>query len=144
MMATKQSAVSAPGWFTPAAIGAVLWEALGSAMFLFQAFAEPAKLPIDQRAAWAATPAWMNGAWAFAVVTGIAGAVLLVMRKRQSEPLLLLSFLAVVVQFSGMILVPALRNLTNSDDLFMPFIVGLICYGVWHLAHKARKEGWLA
>jgi hypothetical protein len=65
------------------------------------------------------------------------------MSRRKSEPLLLLSFLAVVVQFSGMVLVPTLRNLTNSDDLFMPFIVALICYGVWHLARKARKEGWL-
>jgi hypothetical protein len=85
----------------------------------------------------------MNAAWGFAVVTGIAGAVLLLMRRRQSEPLLLLSLLAVVVQFSGMVLVPALRNLTNSDDLFMPFMVALVCYGVWHLARRARKEGWL-
>jgi hypothetical protein len=143
MMATKRSAVSAPGWFTLAAIGAVLWEALGCAMFLWQAMADPSALPLDQRAAWAATPAWMNAAWGFAVVTGIAGAVVLLMRKRQAEPLLLLSFLAVVVQFSGMVLVPALRNLTNSDDLFMPFVVAVICYAVWHLARKARKEGWL-
>jgi hypothetical protein len=53
------------------------------------------------------------------------------------------SFLAVVVQFSGLVLVPELRNLTGSDDLLMPFVVALICYGIWHLARHARKEGWL-
>jgi hypothetical protein len=142
-MDDRKSAVSAPGWFTWAAIASVLWEALGCAMFLRQALIQPGQLALDQRAAWAATPAWMNAAWAFAVVTGIAGALLMLMRKRQSEPLLLLSFLATLVQFSGMLLVPALRNLTNSDDLFMPFVIAVICYGVWHLARKARKEGWL-
>ena len=135
--------MSAPGWFTLAAIGAVLWEIWGCGLFAMQALTDPASLPRDQQAAWAATPMWMNAAWGFAVVTGVAGAVLLLMRKRQSEPLLLLSFLAVVVQFSGMVLVPALRDLTNSDDLFVPFIVAVVCYGVWHLARRARKEGWL-
>ena len=142
-MSTKSSAISAPGWFTWAAIAALFWEALGCTMFVWQAMADPAGLPVDQRAILAATPVWVNAAWGFAVVTGIAGAVLLVARKRQAEPLLLLSFLAVVVQFSGLVLAPGLRNLTNSDDLFMPFVVAVICYGVWHLARKARKEGWL-
>lgn len=143
-MESRQIAVPAPAWFRITAVGALLWELLGCAMFAWQALTDPASLPRDQQAVWAATPFWMNAAWGFAVVTGLAGAILLLMRRRQSEPLLLLSFLAVVVQFSGMVVVPALRNLTNSDDLFMPFVVALICYGVWHLARRARKEGWLS
>ena len=90
-----------------------------------------------------ATPTWMNAAWSFAVLVGLAGAVLLLMKNRKAEPLLLLSFLATVVQFSGMLLVPKLRNLMESDDLFIPFMVALVCYGVWHFARYARKEGWL-
>ena len=132
-----------PGWFTPAAIAAVLWEILGCGLFVLQATTDIATLPRDQQVAWAATPPWMNIAWGFAVVTGLAGAVLLVMRNRRAEPLLLLSFLSVVVQFSGLVLVPALRNLMGSDDLLMPFVVAVVCYGVWHLARYARKEGWL-
>ena len=142
-MSIKRSAVTAPGWFTLTGVGALLWEALGCAMFLWTAMADPANLPVDQRAVLSATPVWVNAAWGFAVVTGIAGAILLLTRKRQAEPLLLLSFLAVVVQFGGLVLTPALRNLTSSDDLFMPFVVAVVCYGVWHLARKARKEGWL-
>jgi hypothetical protein len=132
-----------PGWFAAAALASVLWEILGCGLFALQAMTDPASLPRDQQAIWAATPEWMNIAWGFAVVTGLAGAVLLVMRNRRSEPLLLLSFLAVVVQFSGLVLVPDLRNLTGSDDLLMPTVVAVICYGVWHLARHARREGWL-
>jgi hypothetical protein len=142
-MIDSKSVAQAPTWFGVAAIGAVLWEVLGCGLFLMQALTDPVTLPRDQQAIWAATPAWMNMAWGFAVVTGIAGAVLLLMRNRRSEPLLLLSFLAVVVQFSGLVLVPALRNLTASDDLLMPFVVALVCYGIWHLARVGRKEGWL-
>jgi hypothetical protein len=142
-MTQNRIVADAPGWFKLAAIGAVLWEILGCGLFIVQATTDLATLPRDQQAVWAATPAWMNMAWGFAVVTGLAGAVLLAMRNRRSEPLLLLSFLAVVVQFSGLVLVPALRNLTGSDDLLMPFVVALVCYAVWHLARHARKEGWL-
>ena len=142
-MTDNHIVAATPRWFILAAVGAVLWEILGCAMFILQATTDITTLPRDQQAAWAATPAWMNMAWGFAVVTGLAGAVLLAMRKRKAEPLLLLSFLAAVVQFSGLVLVPELRNLIGSDDLLMPFVVALVCYGVWHLARHARTRGWL-
>ncbi len=135
--------IPAPGWFPLAAIAALLWELLGCALLVNQAVTVPATLPPDQRAIWSATPLWMHGAWAFAVVTGVAGAILLLMRKRRSAPLLLVSFLAVAVQFSGLLVVPELRNLVASDDLLAPFIVLVGCYGVWHLARLASKRGWL-
>ena len=135
--------VPAPGWFTLAAIGSLLWELLGCGLIVSYALTDPAALPTDQRAIWNATPMWMNAAWSFAVVTGVVGAVLLLMRQRRSEPLLLVSFLAVIVQFSGLLIVPELRNLVGSDDLFAPFVVIIVCYGIWHLARVARKSGWL-
>lgn len=132
-----------PAWFTVAAIGALLWEILGCGIFLMTVLADPATMPIDQRATIRATPTWMNAAWSFALLVGLVGAVLLLMRNRKAEPLLLLSFLAVLVQLSGLFIVPQLRNLVESDDLFIPFLVALVCYGIWHLARHARREGWL-
>jgi hypothetical protein len=142
-MNDQRAVGTAPGWFTITAIGALLWEMLGCGLFLATVLTDPAGLPIDQRAAILATPTWMNAAWSFAVLVGLVGAVLLLMKNRKSEPLLLLSFLATLVQFSGMFLVPQLRNLVESDDLFIPFVVAVICYGIWHLARHARREGWL-
>jgi hypothetical protein len=139
-----RSAVRAPAWFSIAALGAMLWEILGCGLFVMQLVTDAATLPRDQQAILVATPEWMNIAWGFAVVSGLAGAALMLMRNRRAEPLLLLSFLAVLVQFSGLLIVPELRNLTNSNDLLMPFVVAVVCYGIWHLARLARKSGWLA
>lgn len=132
-----------PGWFTIAAIGALLWETVGCAMYLLQVTADPASLPVDQRAMWDAAPAWMVAAYAVAVWVGLAGAVMLLMRRKLAEPLLLVSLLGVIVQFSALLIVPALRNLVASDDLLLPFVVIIVCYGIWMLARRARKAGWL-
>lgn len=133
----------APGWFIIAAIGALLFELLGCAVYLMQMLADPAGLPVDERAMWEATPMWMNAAWAVAVLVGLVGAVMLLMRRRLAEPLLLVSLVAVLVQFSGLLIVPALRNLVASDDLFLPFVIVVVCYGIWMLARRARKADWL-
>lgn len=132
-----------PSWFLFAAIGALLWELVGCSMYLLQVSADAARLPVDQRAMWEAAPTWMVGAYAVAVWSGLAGAILLLLRKRQAAPLLLLSVLAALVQFSALLVVPALRDLVTSDDLMMPFIIILVCFVIWRFAHQAKQAGWL-
>ena len=134
---------SAPAWFTPAAIAALLWQMVGCALYILNAFADPASLPVDQRALAAATPSWMFALWSFAVLTGLAGAVLLLMRHRRAEPLLLVSLLALAAHLAGLVLVPGLRNLIASDDLLLPTAVAVVGYAIWHLARLAKRSGWL-
>lgn len=134
---------SAPAWFTVAAIAAVLFEAFGAYSYLVHVISDPATLPIDQRDLVLAMPRWMNAAFAIAVWTGLAGALLLLLRRRLAQPLLLLSLVAAVIQFAGLLVVPKLRNLVGSDDLFVPFLILIACYGIWHLAWQARRSGWL-
>lgn len=130
-------------WFMPAAIAALLFEIIGCVLCAMQLTVDPAVLEPDQRLMWEAAPAWMLVAYVVAVTVGLAGAVMLLMRRAAAERLLLVSFLAVLVQFSALLIVPALRNLTDSEDLFLPFLIALIAYGVWQLARTARKRGWL-
>ena len=133
----------APRWFMAAAIGALIFYGLGCYAYLSQMGVDPATLPADQRTMWDATPAWMTGAYAVGVWAGLVGAILLLLRRRLAEPLLLVALLAVVVQFSGLILVPALRNLVSSDMLLLPFVVVMLCGIIWHFARRARRSGWL-
>ncbi|MCY7280865.1 MAG: hypothetical protein LH610_08225 [Sphingomonas bacterium] len=133
----------APRWFTLAAIAALLFEMFGCVMYLMQVSVDPASLPVDQRALWDAAPMWMVAAYAVAVWVGLIGAILLVMRRRLAEKLLLVSLIAVVVQFSALLLVPQLRNLTTSDALFLPFVIIVVSYSIWHFAWTARRAGWL-
>ncbi len=133
----------APRWFTLASIGVLLFELAGCGMYLMQVSVDPATLPLDQRAMWDAAPTWMIAAYAVAVWVGLVGAILLLMRRRLAEKVLLVSLIAVLVQFSALLLVPELRNLTASDDLFLPFIIIVVSYSVWHFAWIARRAGWL-
>lgn len=142
-MNDNRQTISAPGWFTVAAAGALLWELAGCALYLMRVTTEAASLPPDQQAIFEATPAWVLAALAVAVWVGLAGAVALLLRRRFAEPLLLVSLAALLVQNSAFVLDPGLRNLVASDDLLVPFLIIVASYGVWHLARMANKQGWL-
>ncbi len=132
-----------PSWFLFAAIGALLWELIGCSMYLMQVSMDPAALPADQRAIALASPTWMIGAYGLAVGSGLAGAILLLLRKRLAPLMLLLSLVAVLVQNSALLLVPALRELMSFAALFVPVVVTLVCFAIWQFAHRAKQSGWL-
>lgn len=143
MSDTDPGATRPPSWFRILAVLAALWEAFGCFMYLSQVTVDPATLPLDQRATWNATPAWSIGAYAIAVWVGLVGAVLLILARRQSVPLLFVSLLAVAVQFSALIVVPDLSGNISSDMLLLPVVIFLVCYGIFHLALLGKKRGWL-
>ncbi|MCL6699340.1 hypothetical protein LZ496_11180 [Sphingomonas sp. NSE70-1] len=133
-----------PAWFWAVAIGALLFEGAGAFLFANSLTLDPATLPLDQRAIYDATPQWMTIAWAVAIGAGLFGAVGLIMRRRFAEPALLLSVIAVAVQFSGLFLVKQLRELTPEDHLLVPVVILVIAYALWQTAKLARRKGWLS
>jgi hypothetical protein len=132
-----------PAWYWLAALAALLFEGAGAYLYANSLTLDPASLPLDQRAVFEATPQWMTIAWGLAIAAGVLGAVGLLIRRRFAEPLLLVSLLAVVVQFSGIFLVRQLRELTPEDHLIVPVVILLLSYGIWQLAKLAKRRGWL-
>ncbi len=132
------------GWFRPAAIAATLFMFLGAVSYLFYVYADPATMPLDQRALYEAEPWWMTGAYGLAVWPGLAGAELLLLRKRLAVPVLLLSLLATVVWFAGFFLVPELRANMSSSDLTVPVVVLVLTWTIFWFARHSRQRGWLA
>lgn len=133
----------APVWFWVAAVAALLFEAVGTYLFGNSMTLDPNMLPLDQRSIYEATPKWMTFAWGVAIATGLIGAIALVARRRFAQPLLLISWIAVAVQFSGLFLVKQLREVTPEEHLLVPVVILLIAYGIWQLSLIARKRGWL-
>lgn len=131
-------------WFRPAAIASVLWMMFGCAMYLIEVTIDPATLPADQRAMSEAVPAWMIAAMAVAVWVGLAGAVLLAMRRKLAEPLLLVSLVAVLVQFSAYFIDPQLRQSMSSDQLVIPVVIVVLGWTIYWFARHSRQRGWLA
>lgn len=142
-MTDHRETMPTPAWFTIAAIAAVLFEGFGAYAYLAQVTTEPSSLPIDQRDLVLAMPGWMTAAFAVAVWAGLAGSLLLLMRRRLAPPVLLVSLLAAIAQFAALLVDPTLRNLVGPDELLVPFVIILACYGIWHLARYAQKQGWL-
>ena len=132
-----------PAWFYIGAGLALVWEAIGCFMYYSQVTTDPATLPLDQRAMIEAAPMWMTAAFAVSTWVGLAGAVMLLMRRKLAVPLLLVSLVAVVVQFSALLLVPAMRDRTPSDAYLMPIIILVACYSIYMLARMANGRGWL-
>jgi hypothetical protein len=131
-----------PVWFWVVAVLALLFEAFGCYAYLTDV-TRTAEVPVDQRSLREATPWWIYAAYAIAVWGGLAGTVLLLMRRRHAEILLLISLIAVIVQFAGVLLVPELRHDTPPNAFTLPIVITVIAYGIWHFSRYARKRGWL-
>lgn len=131
------------GWFIIAAVASLLFMGLGCISYLMHVFANPAAMPLDQRAAHEAEPAWVTGAYAVAVWIGLIGALLLVLRRKIAEWLLLLSLIAVLVWLAGLILVTQLRENMSANDLLVAMIVTALTWTVYWFARHSRQRGWL-
>lgn len=130
-------------WFMVAAVAALLFMALGCVSYVMHVFADPSTMPLDQRAAYAAEPAWVTGAYAVAVWVGLAGAILLALRRRLAEPALLLSLVATLVWLAGLVLVRDLRENMSANDLLVAIVVTALTWTIYWFARHSRMRGWL-
>ncbi|MCL6728961.1 hypothetical protein [Sphingomonas hankyongi] len=132
------------GWFMPAAIASLLFMGLGCISYLMHVLADPAAMPLDQRAAFEAEPIWVTGAYAVAVWVGLAGTILLVMKKKLSVPALLVSLVAVLIWLAGLILVTPLRENMSANDLLVAIVVTALTWTVFWFARHSGQRGWLS
>ena len=130
-------------WYMPAAIASLLFMALGCMMYVMHVTADPAAMPLDQRAAYEALPTWVNGAFAISVWVGAAGALLLVLRRKLAEPLLLVSLVAVLVWLAGMMLTAQVRENMSANDLLVAIVVTALTWTIFWFARHSRQRHWL-
>ena len=132
-----------PRWYWVAAVASVLFMAEGCWSYLIDVTTDPATLPIDQRNMMMARPIWQIGAYAMAVWVGLLGALLLLLRRKAAEPLLLVSLVAAAFTFLPYATVPAIRDNISTNDIAVAVIVLLITGTIWSFARHSRQRGWL-
>jgi len=128
-----------PKWFTPVAIGALLWNLLGASAYLMDVTISPeavAKMGEAERAMYASRPAWFVVAYASAVWFGVAGSLALIWHKRWATPLFVLSLLGLIAQDIALFSRPEIR-----DDLTVILLQGLVLVIAVSLPLLARKGG---
>ena len=131
------------GWFMPAAVASVLFMGLGCIVYLMHVLADPNALPLDQRAALEAEPAWVTAANAIAVWVGLIGAILLVVKRKIAEWVMLVSLVAVLVWLAGLIVVGPLREAMSANDLLVAIVVSALTWTIYWFARHSRQRGWL-
>ena len=131
------------GWFMPAAVASLLFMGLGCVMFLMDVLTEASTLPLDQQAVKDATPGWVTGANGFAVLTGLAGTIFLLMRNRIAVGVLAVSLISVLIMLAGLILVQPLREAASANDLLVVIVVTAVTWTIYWFARNSRQRGWL-
>ena len=100
-------------------------------------------MPRDQRAAYEALPTWVNAAFAVSVWLGAAGTLLLVLRKRLAEPLLLVSLIGALVWLAGMLLTTGVRENMSAKDLIVAVVIVALTWTILWFARHSRQREWL-
>ena len=130
-------------WYMFAAIASVVFMIVGCVGYLFDVMTDPAKLPLDRRVLVEARPIWSVAAYGLAVWVGLAGAVMLLIRRKLAQPLLLVSLVAAVFTFLPYAVVPQVRDNISTNDVVAALVVLAITWTIFWFARHSSQRGWL-
>ena len=74
---------------------------------------------------------------------GLAGAILLLLKRCAAVWLLLLSLVAVLVWLAALIAVGPLRESMSANDLLVAIVVTTLTWTIYWFARHSRQRGWL-
>ena len=131
------------GWFYPAAIGSVLFMLLAVMMYVEHVTLDAAALPVDQRAAFLAQPQWVTAVFAIAAWSGLAGALLLLLRRQTAVIILLVSLVAIAVWIGGLASTSLVRSSMSVNDWAVLIAVAAVAWTIYWFARHSRQRGWL-
>ena len=131
------------GWYYAGAAASFLFMAFGCFAYVMHVAADPAALPPDQRFALAAEPGWVTGAYAVTVWSGLFGSVLLLLRRKPAEGVMLASLLALILWVAGMALIEPLRDSLSYNDWAVTIVILAVTWTIYWFARHSRQRGWL-
>lgn len=139
--------VTAPRWYSIGSSLFLVWNLFGLVVFIMATTVfrkreslRTAGLNEEQIDLTLATPAWVNVAFGFAVVFGVAGCLALLLKSRLAVPLLLVSLAGVLVQNTYMyFLSDTIRVMGPGASPFVILgAIALIPYATY-----GSRNGWL-
>lgn len=135
-----------PTWFRVVAVAGLLWELFGVAMYLMHVGILPndtSQMSEAERSLMASSPTFVTALFAIGVFAGAIGALGLVMRRRWARPVLIVSLVAVVLQFGSWLLLTNAIAVVGPTVFVMPLIIVLVALALVWLAGMAAQRGWL-
>ena len=130
----------APGWLKVVAALGLLWNLFG----VYQYLMTVGIVPGADEAAAGAMPSWVTGAFAVAVFGGALGCLGLLMLKRWSKLLLLVSLLGVLAMDLWMFVLTGLSASMPPAELGVTVAVVVVALFLAWLSYSADRKGWLS
>ena len=122
---------------------ALFWNIMGVVAYLGQAYMTDEALSLlaeNEQAYYANVPAWVTAAFAIAVFSGFLGSLALVLKKKWSKPLFLLSFVTVVVQVFYNLFIQEFVALTGSRAILPIITIVIAAFLVWFANDAVGKR----
>lgn len=144
MSETTAAPVPRPKHLLIIGVLAVLWDSMGAFDYVMtqtQNEAYMANFTPEQLEFFYSFPSWLVFFWAIAVWGGLAGAVLLVMRKRLAVPVLLVSFLSMVVTAIHNFVFANGLEIMGAGGAVFSIAIFLIALGLWLYARAMAEKG---
>lgn len=144
---TTHSSSKPPIWFWVVSVIALLWNIMGVNAYLQQAYkseAFRANFNEQQLAILDAAPAWATAAFAIAVFAGALGCIALLLRKKWAKPLFLISFIAVLVQFSHELFMTKASDYYDTFAWVMTISIPIIAALLVKFSKTSIARNWIA
>ena len=133
-------------WFWVVSVLALVWNLLGVMAYIMQVTMSPEALqalPENERTLMESVPMWVTSAFAIAVWGSTLGSILLLMRKKIATPVLILSFMAILVQMYYNLFMSKSMEVYGPGGLAMPVMV--LVFGIFLIwfSRKSTANGWI-
>lgn len=126
---------------------ALIWNLMGVAAYLGQAFMTDemkAALPENQQALYENVPTWATAAFAIAVWGGLLACILLLMKKKLSKTVFIVSLIGILVQMVYNLFISGAMEVYGPGGMIMPLMVVIIgVFLVWY-SKKCADDGILS
>ena len=143
---TTKTTVKPPTWFWIVSVLALLWNLIGVAQYLAQAYMgieELESMTQEQRLAFESQPAWVTGAFAIAVWGGALGCIFLLLKKKWAVPIFVISLIGIVAQVSYNLFMSNNIELYGTQAILFPIIILAIGIALVFFSRKAAAKQWL-
>lgn len=133
-------------WFWVVSAIALVWNLMGVMAYVAQVTMSPEAfeaLPENERALLQAVPAWATSAFAIAVWGSTVGCILLLIRKKLATPVLIFSFMGIIVQMYYNLFMSNTMEVYGPGGMIMPMMVLVIGVFLIWFSRKATSNGWI-
>ena len=137
---TENTSNKPPIWFWIASTIGLIWNGMGISHYLGQAYNTDgwrSQYTAEQLEVVSNYPSWLTAAFAIAVFAGTLGCILLLLRKKFANFMLLISLIAVIIQMGYLL------SQGHTDNMVMTIMIILFSVLLVLFSRKAVSSKWL-